>query len=361
MNLSFRWLRELVPTLDDDPVAFAERFTMLAAAVEEVEPVGQGLEGIVAARVVEVGPHPNADRLSLCKVDRGDGEALDVVCGAPVIVEGAIYPHVAPGGSLPGGFGIESREIRGEVSHGMLCSEIELELGRDRSGILRLADDLEPGTPLAEALGLPDSRLSLDLNPNRVDLACHLGVAREMASSPGAIVERDFGGPGWDPAWIDGEREAAGAGVRVAIEDLDRCPRYLAAVIRGVRVGPSPAWLAGRLLAVGSRPINNVVDATNHVLLERNQPLHAFDLAALAGPEIRVRAARPAEPLRTLDGEAHELGPQATVIADRERAVALAGVMGGEETEVTADTVDILIECASFDPHGSTCTRRKRH
>ncbi|WP_419948781.1 phenylalanine--tRNA ligase subunit beta [Candidatus Palauibacter sp.] len=356
MNISFNWIEELAGLSGDlrDPRVLADHLTMTAAAVEKIEEVGRGLDDIVVARVLDVMPHPNADRLTLCRVDRGDGDPLDVVCGAPVVVQGGHYPHVAPGVRLPGGFRIESRKIRGELSHGMLCSEAELELGRDKGGIMRLADDLEPGMPLAEVLGLPDTRLTLDLNPNRVDLACHMGVARELS---GDLAPRDFGGVRWSPEWRDGEAEANGAGVTVRIEDLGRCSRYMAAVVRGVKVGPSPAWLAGRLLAAGARPISNVVDATNYVLLERNQPLHAFDLRRLAGPEIRVRAAAAGEPLTTLDGDVHELVPDQTVIADRDRAVAFAGVMGGLDTEVTSDTVDLLLECASFEPAGVRRTR----
>ncbi len=361
MNLSFNWVDELADLPDHlkDPSALAEYLTMTAVAVEKIETIGVGLDAIVVARVLEVGAHPNADRLSLCKVDRGDGVPLDVVCGAPVVVEGALYPHVAPGGTLPGGFAIESRKIRGESSHGMLCSEAELELGRDKGGIMRLSDDLQVGTPLGEVLGLPDTRLTLDLNPNRVDLACHIGVAREVATGVAAIRERDFGGPAWTPDWKDGNSEAVGAGVTVRIEAPDRCPRYMAAVIRGVKLGPSPAWLAGRLLAVGARPINNVVDATNYVMLERNQPLHAFDLQTLAGSEIRVRVASAGETLTTLDGEDHELTAASTVIADRDRSIALAGVMGGHDTEVTPETVDLVIECAAFQPMGVRSTRNE--
>lgn len=350
MNVSVNWLRELAPGIEGTPEEIAARFSRVAAAVEGIDPVGEGLEGVVVGRVLEVRSHPNADRLRLCRVDAGRGDAIDVVCGAPVIDEGGLYPYVPAGETLPGGFAIESREIRGEVSYGMLCSESELQLGRDRGGIMRLSDGPEPGTSLGEALGLPDVRLSLDLNPNRVDLACHVGVARELApEGEASLTPRDFGGSAWTPEWRGGEREAAAGGITIRIEDLERCPRYLAAVVRGVRVGPSPAWLAGRLLAAGARPINNVVDATNYVLRERNQPLHAFDLGTLEGREIRVRAASSGEALTTLDGEAHELGPDATVIADRDRAVALAGVMGGLDTEVTPDTVDVLIECALFD------------
>ncbi len=361
MNLSFNWLAELVDleaSFQGDAKTVAEHLTLIAAAVEKIEPVGEGLDGIVAARVLEVGPHPNADRLSLCKVDRGDGAPLDVVCGAPVIVKGALYPHVAPGGTLPSGFAIESRKIRGELSHGMLCSDIELELGRDKGGIMRLADDIVPGTSVGEALGLPDTRLALDLNPNRVDLGCHVGVARELAAPAEALRERDFG-TSWDPAWRDGDDEASGAGLRVRIEAPDRCSRYLAAVVRGVRVGPSPTWLVGRLMAVGARPINNVVDATNYVLLEQNQPLHAFDLKTLNGSEIRVRAATDGEQVTTLDGQTHKLTSAASVIADRDRAGALAGVMGGLDTEVTTETVDVVIECAAFDPAAVRRTARE--
>ena len=360
MNVSFNWIDELagLPIALRDPRSLAEHLTMIAVAVEKIETVGEGLDGVVVARVLEVGSHPDADRLSLCKVDRGDGVILDVVCGAPVIVEGGLYPHIAPGGTLPGGFTIESRQIRGELSHGMLCSEVELGLGRDDDGIMRLSDRLNPGMPVADALGLPDTRLTLDLNANRVDLACHIGVAREVASHVSVVREREFDGPGWSPEWKDGESQAKGASVKVRVEVPDRCPRYMAAVIRGVRVGPSPAWLTGRLLAVGARSINNVVDATNYVLLERNQPLHAFDLSSVSGAEISVRAAGDGERLTTLDGEERTLTAAATVIADRDRAIALAGVMGGLDTEVTADTVDVLLECAAFDSGGVRKTAR---
>lgn len=353
MNVSVNWLREMLPGLEAPAEAIADRLSMTAVAVDAVTPVGGELEDVRVARVLGVRPHPNADRLSMCRVDAGS-EEVEVVCGAPVIEEGGLYPFVPAGGSLPGGLRIEAREIRGERSRGMLCSEHELRLGRDRSGILLLPPGLEPGAPLTEVLGLPDVRLTLDLTPNRVDLACHLGVARELAGMDGSgsahpsprVVEA----PPWEPAWADGGEEAEAAGVPVRIEAPDRCRRYLGAVIRGVEVGPSPAWLAGRLRAVGLRPVNNVVDATNYVLLERNQPLHAFDLATLAGPEVRVRAAREGESLRTLDGQERELTARDTVIADRERPVGLAGVMGGEETEVTRETRDLFLECAAFDP-----------
>lgn len=356
MNISDAWLRALAPSIEDPPAELARRLSLEAVAVDLVEPVGRGLEDVVVGRVLAVREHPDADRLTLCTVEAGGPRPLDVVCGAPNVVEGAAYPFVPPGGTLPGGFRIEERKIRGVVSHGMLCSEQELGLGRDAAGIMRLADGLEPGSPLPRVLGLPDTRFVLDVTPNRVDLACHVGVARELAPRGIADIELPSFGAAWSPAWIDGRETAEGAGVRVTIEAPERCFRYLAAVVRGVRVGPSPEWLRARLRSVGARPVNNVVDATNYVLLEMGQPLHAFDLSKLEGPEIRVRAARAGEALTTLDGREHELSEAATVIADASAPVALAGVMGGEDSEVTGATRDLLLECAAFAQRGTRHT-----
>ena len=350
MDISVNWLRALAPSIEGSADELAAALSARAVPVDRAELVGDELADVVVGRVVEVGKHPNADRLSLCRVDAGGGDLLDVVCGAPNVVENAFYPFIPAGGTLPGGFKIERRKIRGQESNGMLCSEKELGLGRDSAGIMRLGDEHTPGESFVEAVGLPDARMEVDLTPNRIDLACHAGVARELA--PGGVndlVFPSFGGPDWSPGWQSGEESATAGGVSVTIEDRDRCFRYLAAVVRGVTVGPSPEWLQARLRAAGSRPINNVVDSTNYVLLELNQPLHAFDLARLAGPEIRVRAARD-EPHTTLDGASHELGPDVSVIADAERPVALAGVMGGADSEVSDGTSDLLIECAAFDP-----------
>lgn len=359
MDISVNWLRALVPDLGGSADELAHRLSMTAVTVDQVEALGSELDDVVVARVTQTTAHPNADRLTLCKVDAGRGEDIDVVCGAPVVIEGALYPYVPAGAQLPGGFKIESRKIRGQMSHGMLCSELELGVGRDKAGIMRLDSDAEPGTPLAAALGFPDVRLELDLTANRVDLACHVGVARELAPAGVAdLVLPPFDGPSWEVTWESGERTASAHGVTVTIEDPERCFRYLGAIIRGVRVGPSPTWLAARLLAVGLRPISNVVDATNYVLRELNQPLHAFDLNRLAGSEIRVRAAAAREKLQTLDGEVRSLEPSVTVIADRDRAVALAGVMGGADSEVGEQTTDLLIECAAFDPRHTRHTAR---
>jgi len=355
MNISYRWLRTVAPSIEDPPAELARRLSLQAVAVDLVEPLGEGLDDVVVGRVLSAAPHPDADRLTVCRVEAGGGQPLEVVCGAPNVVSGASYPFVPPGGMLPGGMKIETRRIRGVLSHGMLCSEQELGLGRDAAGILRLSDGLEPGTPLSGVLGLPDTRFVLDVTPNRVDLASHVGVARELA--PGGVndIELPSFSTSWTPEWMDGDTSAGTGGVRVTIEDDGRCFRYLAAVVRGVTIGPSPDWLRARLRAAGARPVNNVVDATNYVLLEMNQPLHAFDLAKVDGGEIRVRAAAAGETLTTLDGRAHELDEAATVIADAKRPVALAGVMGGEESEVTERTTDLLLECAAFD---SRATRR---
>jgi phenylalanyl-tRNA synthetase beta chain len=350
MDLSVKWLQSLAPTIEGTAEELAASLSSRAVPVDRVEPVGTGLDDVVVARVLEVRRHPDADRLSLCRVDAGTGEVLDVVCGAPLIDEQGLYPFIPAGGTLPGGFRIERRKIRGEISNGMLCSEKELGLGRDSAGIMRLADDHLPGESLPEALGMPDARLEVDLTPNRVDLACHVGVARELAPGGiGDIALPPFGGPEWSPRWKTGRQSASAGHVTVTIEDPERCFRYLAAIVRGVEVGPSPQWLQAKLRAAGSQPINNVVDSTNYVLLELNQPLHAFDLARISGREIRVRAARN-EAHTTLDGTEHELGPEVSVIADAERPIALAGVMGGADSEVSTETTDLLIECAAFDP-----------
>jgi len=354
MDISVAWLRSLAPTITAPAEELAQQLSLQAVPVDRLVAIGEDLDDVVVARVLRAEKHPNADRLTLCQVDAG-GEPLEVVCGAPNVVEGALYPFIAPGGSLPGGFEIEQRKIRGIVSNGMLCSEVELGIGRDSDGILRLDDSQEVGTPIAQVLGLPDTRLVVDLTPNRVDLACHVGVARELASGGAADVILKSFGPEWTPVWTDGENSANAAGVNVRIDDESRCYRYLAGVVRGVRVGPSPDWLKSRIRATGARSINNIVDATNYVLLELNQPLHAFDLECLEGSEIRVRAAAEGETLVTLDGSQHDLESNSTVIADASKPVALAGVMGGSTSQVSDATIDVLVECAWFDP---SSTRR---
>ena len=367
MNISYRWLREIAPGIRAPAAELADRLGMLGAPVEEMRRPGAGLDGIVVGRVLESRPHPNADTLSLCTVDAG-GEPRQVVCGAPNVEAGALYPFAPPGVTLPGGQEIRTAEIRGEESHGMLCSEAELDLGPDASGILRLADGLSVGAPLVEELGLDDTRLTLEITPNRPDLLSHVGVARELAADGHHGIElAPFPARGSEertdatmPAVEFHRYEAGGTTgeTRIAIEDADGCPRYIGAVIEGVEVGPSPAWLAARLRAIGQRPINNVVDATNYVLHELGQPLHAFDLDRLQGPAIVVRRAGPGETITTLDDVDRKLDPEMLVIADAEDPVAVAGVMGGADSEVSEGTTRVLLECAYFDPKSVRRTAR---
>jgi phenylalanyl-tRNA synthetase beta chain len=359
MNISHHWLRDVAPSLTGSVQELADRLAMLGAPVDEIVALGAELGDVVIARVEAVGPHPNADRLRLCTVNAG-GEALQVVCGAPNVEAGRYYPFAPVGARLPGGVEIRKAKLRGERSEGMLCSARELGLGRDHAGLMTLAGDWEPGSSFLEQLHLDDHRLVVDVTPNRPDLLSHLGVARELApGGEGDLRLEPFGGLSGTIVNRSATSEGEVGGVRVAVEDATGCPRYMAAVVRGVRVGPSPEWLAGRLRAVGLRPINNVVDATNYVLHETGQPLHAFDLSRLAGPAIVVRAARAGERITTLDGVERALSPADLVIADAERPVAVAGVMGGQESEVTEATTDVLLECALFEPQRVRRTARR--
>jgi len=361
MKVSYRWLRDLTPGLELDAEAVSQRLADRGAPVEEVVHLAKGLDQIVVARVASVERHPGADRLSVCTVDAGGGALLRVVCGAPNVRAGTLYPFAPVGTEIPGGIVIRKAKIRGEVSEGMLCSARELGLGSDHAGILELAEGPEPGTPLVVAMGLDDWRLDVEVTANRGDLLSHVGIAREVAPSGQAGVAPPSI-PGASPVTFTlhhDAREAHGEGFSVRVEDGALCPRYLGAVVRGVRVGASPAWLQTRLRAAGARPINNVVDATNYVLLELGQPLHAFDLDKLEGRAIVVRQARADEKsFRTLDGVERRLAPDMLMICDAARPVAVAGVMGGEESEVSEDTRNILLECALFDPKSVRATRR---
>lgn len=362
MNISYNWLRTLAPGLSDSPDAIAATLAQCGAPVDEILPVGEPIASIVVARVEGVAKHPNADRLSLCEVDAGTGEILQVVCGAPNVKAGSYYPFAPVGAELPGGIKIKRSKIRGVESQGMLCSERELDLGRDHAGIMELQGEFTPGESFIGAVGLDDTRIVIDVTPNRPDLLSHLGVARELAEGGVAGVTLppfpgQSGEVGSTLNLTRSDLSGATGGVRVFLDDSRGCLRYLGAVIRGVRIGPSPAWLSARLRAVGLRPINNVVDATNYILHELGQPLHAFDLDRLGGSEIRIRRASPGERIRTLDGEDRLLDEGMTVIADAANPVAVAGVMGGEDSEVTDRTTNVFLECALFDPGSTRRTR----
>lgn len=360
MNLSRRWLEAFLGR-ELDPRDLEQRLGMLGAPVEAIEPLHGDLGDVIVARVLEVKKHPNADRLSLCLVDAGSDAPVEVVCGAPNVQAGKKYPYAGVGAVLPGGLKLERKKIRGVESNGMLCSAKELGLGADHSGILELDTPAAPGTRFVDAVALADHRIVIEVTANRPDLLCHKGVARELAASLGTTFKLppipDSRGT-FPASFRRAPRQAVSDGVEVRLEDPEGCPRYMAAVIRGVRVATSPSWLVARLSAVGQRPINNVVDATNYILLELNQPLHAFDLAKLRGPAVVVRRAKPGETIVTLDGVTRTLTPEMTAICDAQRPTIVAGVMGSAESEVSEATTDLVLECAYFQPTRIRRTRR---
>ena len=340
MRVPLRWLAEFVDVPAADSIAAA--LTQGGLEVESTLRLGPDLSGVRVGHVLARAQHPNADRLSLCRVDIGSGEPVEIVCGAPNVAAGQKVAVVSPGSKLPDGKKLEKAKIRGVVSHGMICSAKELGIAEASDGILVLDASAKVGAPLGEVLATGDSVLEIALTPNRGDCASMLGIARE--------VRAHFGGALRLPPFLpDEEGEPAASTVRVQIEDPDGCPRYCARLVRGVSVGPSPAWLAARLEAAGMRAINVVVDVTNLVLLEFGQPLHAFDAATLRGGVVHVRRARADEKIATLDGATRALQSEDLVIADAERAIAIAGVMGGAETEVGARTTDVLLESAHFE------------
>ncbi len=359
MKASLRWIADLLGS-PLEPRDALQRLPMLGVPVDGVEPLHQDLAGVVVAEVLEVARHPNADRLSLCKVNAG-GPVLSVVCGAKNVTAGKRYPFAAVGTTLPGGVVLERRKIRGEYSEGMLCSARELHLGEEHEGILELDTAAAPGTPFLDAVPVADTRLELDVTPNRPDLLSHQGLARDLGAVLGKGVKLpaflDAAAPRPPRAARAAGAEGTTAGVRIAIEDPEGCPRFTAAVLRGVAIRPSPPWLRMRLEAAGVRSINNVVDATNYILLEVGQPMHAYDLAKVAGPALVARRARPGEALVTLDGVRRPLTPAMTVIADADGAQGVGGVMGGAASEVSAGTTDVLLECAYFAPRRIRATR----
>ena len=362
MNASLRWLQAMCPGLDqEDPEALADRMALLGFPVEGMQALGDALADILVARVVEAGRHPNADRLSLCRVDAGQGELIDVVCGAPNVRAGAVYPYVPVGGVLPDGMKIRKAKIRGETSYGMLCSAKELGLGVDHSGILELRTDAPLGSSFAEAYALAgDIRLDVEVTANRGDMLSHVGIAREIAPDGADSVSLPPipGAPTVDFAWVTDAETAEVDGVSVSIREPELCGRFLGAIVRGVRVGPSPDWLQSRLRSVGARPINNVVDATNYVLFELGQPTHAYDLSTLRGGEVMARRAAPDEPVRTLDEIDRRLTPDMLVIADGEAVINIAGIMGDAATGVSETTTDLFVECAHFEPRQVRRTKK---
>ncbi len=342
MNVSIKWLKEYVD-FDLSPEALAERLLMLGMEIESIKQLGEGLDRVVVGRINTVEKHPKADKLVLCKVDVGTGTDAQIVCGAPNAREGLVAPVALIGAELPNGLTIKRAKIRGEESQGMLCSEQELAISEEASGLMELPDDMQTGAPIVDALGLDDVVLELEITPNRPDCLSMIGVAREISVAVGNPLKLP-------EVNIQQRMTDIHNLTNVTIEAPHLCPRYAARVIQGVKIAPSPTWLQRRLEAIGIGTINNIVDITNYVLMEYGHPLHAFDYHRLTENRIVVRRAEPGEKLKTIDAEERELTPDMLVIADAESPVALAGVMGGFDSEITDQTVDVLLESAYFHP-----------
>ena len=349
MLVSLKWLRDYVD-IDLSSQDIAEKLTMSGLEVESVESVRPGFSGVRVARISRIEPHPNADKLLLCEVSTGERD-YPVVCGAHNIKVGDIVPLAMVGAILPGGKVIKKSKIRGEVSEGMLCSEEELLIGTDASGIMLLPKDLPFGKELTDALELSDTIFDVSVTPNRSDCLSIIGVAREIAAITGKKIR-------YPDTGFSENNEDIHKITSVTIEDPDLCPRYMARVIKDVRIGPSPSWLRQRINAVGLRSINNIVDVTNFVMMEMGQPLHAFDFDHLAGGKIVVRRSRPAETFVSLDGKERVLPADAILICDGQRPVAIGGVMGGINSEVTDNTKTVLLESAYFNPSSIRRTAR---
>jgi phenylalanyl-tRNA synthetase beta chain len=344
MKISLDWLREYVE-FPEDVETLAELLTMSGLEVEAIHTRGAAIPNVVVAQIRESVQHPNADRLSVCQVDDGSGAPRQIVCGAKNYRVGDKVPLAVPGAVLPGDFRIKAGKLRGVESNGMLCSAKELLLADDADGLLILPPDAVVGAPLSEVFPA-DTVFDLEVTPNRPDLLHHYGIAREVAALAGLPLKT--------PRWRQAELNYS-HGVEIAAEE---CPFYTARCIQGVKVGPSPDWLRRRLESVGLRSINNVVDITNYVMLDRGQPLHAFDAEKIEG-DLRVRLAEEGEKFPALNGVTYELKPHHLVIADDRRAVALAGVMGGQETGVTESTTRLWLESAYFLPSSVRCTSRQ--
>ena len=341
MKIPYSWLKEFIDTRLS-PLLAQEALTMAGVEVSSCRFLGEGLDSVVTARILEMRPHPAADRLSLCKVTDGSAE-FAIVCGAKNMKAGDAVALAKIGARLPNGVEIKKAKIRGQASEGMLCSEQELKLAEASAGIMILPEDTVPGRPLADALGLSDWLLEVEITPNRGDCLSVLGVARELASITGEkVVLPDVSFPE--------EGEPIGDLVRIEVSDPALCPRYTARAISGVTIAPSPDWMRRRLTLCGIRPINNIVDVTNYLLLEVGQPMHAFDLDRLRGARIDVRAPKETLTFTTLDGSERKIDPGMLLIRDGEGPVAVAGVMGGANSEVVDGTTRIVFESAHFSP-----------
>jgi phenylalanyl-tRNA synthetase beta chain len=348
MRVSCEWLKEMVDLSGVDAEELAETLTRTGVAVDAVEDRNPGVSRVVVGRVKSVEPHPGADKLRVCRVDVGQGDLLQIVCGASNVAEGQLVPVALEGAELPGGIRIKRAKLRGVESQGMICSAGELGLPEKMlpkaltEGILVLTGEAEVGQEIRSLLGMDDKVLELDLTPNRADCLSMIGMAYEA----GAVFDRGLNLPKPKELPVSGEALP----VSVAVESREDCPVYAAQVVDGLRVGPSPQWMQNRLIAAGVRPINNIVDVTNYVMLEYGQPLHAFDYDRVSGGKILVRRARQGERFDTLDGVTRECDENTLLITDGDTPLGLAGVMGGADSEVKDGTTRVLIESACFDP-----------
>jgi phenylalanyl-tRNA synthetase beta chain len=354
MRVPYSWLREYCDP-GVEPGALAERLAMTGTEVERVGAVGPpSAEGFVVGRVLAAEPHPNADRLRVCTVDVGDGERT-IVCGAPNVAAGQTVPVALPGATLPGGHEIGKAKLRGVESMGMICASSELELGEGPPGIMVLEDDgLVPGTPLSEVLPIAEPVLELELTPNRVDCFGVYGVAREVHAISGASLDSE---PWVEDAPAEGKGDASDY-ASVAVEVPHLCPRFTARVFTDVTIGPSPAWMQARLTAAGQRPINNVVDITNYTMLLTAQPLHAFDLDKVPGGALTIRAAAEGEKMTTLDDVERTFDAETVLVCDAGGPSGIAGVMGGQASEVSGETTSVLLEVATWN--GTNILRTSR-
>jgi phenylalanyl-tRNA synthetase beta chain len=343
VKIPLSWLREYV-RVDASAEEIADRLSISTAEVHGIERHGPAdTSGFRVGHVLEAGKHPNAERLQLCRVDVGERQPLQIVCGAWNFTAGAKVAVAMPGATLPNGLTLERRELRGQMSEGMILAEDEVDLGTDHEGIIVLDEALAPGTPLTDVLPLVEEVLEVEPTGNRPDLLSVYGIAREVAALLGGEL---LPLPGVEPA------RAGDEAVDVRVEDAAGCPRYIGRLFRDVTIEASPLWLRARLRAAGVRSISNVVDVTNYVMLALGNPLHVFDFDTLTGSRVVVRHARKGEELRTLDGTLRKLDRNDLLIADSKRATALAGIMGGAETEVSESTTSVLLEAANFEPVG---------
>ena len=349
MQISFNWLKELIDT-DLDPHQLAAKLTAIGTAVESVESVGANLDNVIVGKVVACDPLPGKDNLKICRVELGRDIQLTVVCGAPNVRIGMKAPLALPGAVLAGNVTVQSLEKSGVISEGVLCSQAELGLSDDHSGLMEIDPSIKSGADLKTALNLDDHTLSFDLTPNRADCLSAIGIAREISALTGGPIKR--------PAVeIKETAERIEDQVEIKIEDIEGCPRYAARLIRGVRIGRSPWWIQQRLLASGIRCINNIVDITNYVMLECGQPLHAFDFDNFSQPKVVVRQARTDETFTTLDGVNRKLSKDVLLITDGKDPIAIGGIMGGQFSEVSEKTTNVLLEGAYFS---SSVIRRGR-